>query len=98
MVLCDWRWRLSFFADARRASVLSVLLVLCFIAWDAVGIMSGTFYRGSSPFMTGIELAPEFPLEELFFLFSLTYLTLNLTSLARRIIPERNTVQRKQRK
>ena len=80
MVLCDWRFTLAFFADARRAALLSAAVVALFLLWDALGIATGTFFRGDSPFMTGVELAPEMPLEEPIFLFFLTYLTLNVTS------------------
>ncbi|EEI17730.1 lycopene cyclase domain-containing protein [Corynebacterium lipophiloflavum] len=88
MVLCDWRWTLAFFADPRRAAVLSLSVVALFLLWDALGIATGTFFRGDSPFMTGIELAPEMPLEEPMFLFFLTYLTMNLTSSVRRMVAQ----------
>lgn len=83
MVLCDFRWRLAFFHDARRAWAVSAIMLALFLAWDALGIVTGVFFRGGSPFMTGIELAPEMPVEEPIFLFFLTYLTMNLTSGAR---------------
>jgi len=86
MVLCDWRFPLAFFADARRAALLSAAVVALFLLWDALGIATGTFFRGDSPFMTGVELAPEMPLEEPIFLFFLTYLTLNVTSGARKVV------------
>lgn len=86
MVLCDWRFTLAFFADARRAALLSAAVVALFLLWDALGIATGTFFRGDSPFMTGVELAPEVPLEEPIFLFFLTYLTLNVTSGARKVV------------
>lgn len=96
MVLCDWRWRLTFFHDARRAALISVCMLALFLAWDALGIVTGSFYRGGSGYMTGIELAPEMPLEEPIFLFFLTYLTLNLTSAARMLFvdaPSSRTVR-----
>ena len=86
MVLCDWRFTLAFFAEARRAALLSAAVVALFLLWDALGIATGTFFRGDSPFMTGVELAPEMPLEEPIFLFFLTYLTLNVTSGARKVV------------
>ncbi|WKD57964.1 hypothetical protein CAPI_07120 [Corynebacterium capitovis DSM 44611] len=82
MGLCDWRWRLAFFRDAPRATALSAGMVALFLLWDALGIATGTFFRGDSPYMTGVELAPELPLEEPVFLFFLTYLTMNLASAA----------------
>lgn len=86
MVLIDYRWRLAFFHDPRRAALISLLIVALFLVWDGLGIATGTFYRGDSPYMTGIELAPELPLEEPVFLFFLTYLTLNLTAGARKVL------------
>ena len=80
MVLCDWRWKLAFFHDARRATILSVVLVAAFLLWDVLGIATGTFFRGDASYMTGILLGPEMPLEEPIFLFFLCYLILNLTA------------------
>lgn len=89
MVLCDWRWKLAFFLDARRATALSIVMVAAFLLWDAFGIMTGSFFRGGSEYMTGVILAPEMPIEEPIFLFFLTYLTINLTSGARMILDSR---------
>lgn len=86
MVLCDWRWSLTFFADARRALVVSLIVVGAFLVWDVLGIATGTFYRGDATYMTGILLGPEMPIEEPVFLFFLAYLLLNLTAGARRVI------------
>jgi len=46
------------------------------VVWDVVGIATGVFFRGSGPWMTGVLLGPELPLEEVFFLMVLTYSTL----------------------
>jgi lycopene cyclase domain-containing protein len=78
LMLLDRRFALVFWRDARRAGVVLVVALLFFLAWDAVGIVSGVFARGRSPFMTGIEIAPELPLEEPLFLAFLCYLTLIL--------------------
>ncbi|QCB29242.1 lycopene cyclase domain-containing protein [Corynebacterium endometrii] len=86
MIICDRRWRLAFFHDAKRAWTICIIVVIAFLIWDALGIATGTFFRGGSPYMTGIELAPEMPLEEPIFLFFLTYLTINLTSFFRRMV------------
>ncbi|WP_394281748.1 lycopene cyclase domain-containing protein [Corynebacterium sp.] len=89
MVLCDWRWKLAFFLDARRAAILSAVLVIAFLAWDVLGIVTGTFFRGTADYMTGIMLGPEMPIEEPIFLFFLVYLLLNLTTGARKIVGAR---------
>ena len=84
MVACDRRWRLFFFADARRAALVLVAGVAYFLAWDAVGIAFDVFFRGDSPYQTGVLLAPELPLEEVVFLVLLSYLTMNLYGAAAR--------------
>lgn len=86
MVLCDHRWKLAFFLDAATAAKITSGMVALFLVWDGLGVAFGVFSRGDSPYMTGVELAPDIPLEEPFFLFFLTYLTLNLTSAARRLL------------
>ena len=86
MALCDYRWKLAFFLDAARAASIAVGMVALFLVWDGLGVAFGVFSRGDSPYMTGIELAPDIPLEEPFFLFFLTYLTLELTTAVRRLL------------
>jgi lycopene cyclase domain-containing protein len=78
MVMLDRRFRLYFWADARRATIVSVVGVVFFVAWDLFGIGLGIFFRGETAFMTGLQVAPELPLEELFFLALLVYVTMNL--------------------
>ena len=83
MVLLDHRFRLFFFADARRATVVLAVGVLFFTAWDLAGIGSDIFYRGETPFMLGLTLAPHLPVEEIFFLAFLGYLTMVVFGLIR---------------
>jgi lycopene cyclase domain-containing protein len=52
--------------------------------WDLAGVANGIFFRGETPWMTGVLVAPEVPLEEVFFLTLLTYLTLNVFGAIRR--------------
>ena len=54
--------------------------VLFFLIWDLAGITLGIFFRGNPGLLTGIQLSPELPLEELFFLTLLCYLTMNTVS------------------
>ncbi|CAN5281597.1 hypothetical protein BH09ACT3_BH09ACT3_11820 [soil metagenome] len=82
MVLLDRRFRLFFWSDARRATIVLVVGVLFFLAWDLAGIGLGIFFRGETSFMTGLLLAPELPIEELLFLSLLCYLTMNLVAAA----------------
>jgi lycopene cyclase domain-containing protein len=89
MVLLDARFRLVFWRDPRRAGIVLALGLLFFLGWDAAGIALGVFSRGGSPFMTGVVLAPEFPLEEVFFLLFLCYLTLALVVGAQALLSRR---------
>lgn len=77
MVMLDRRFGLFFWRDARRASVVLVVGVAFFVVWDLFGIGLGIFFRGETDFMTGLQVAPELPVEELFFLALLCYLTMN---------------------
>ena len=78
MAVLDHRHRLFFFHDARRAAVVLVAGVAFLLVWDLVGVGLGLFFRGQTPYMTGILLAPELPIEEIGFLTLLSYLTMNL--------------------
>jgi len=78
MVVLDRRFRLFYWANARRASLVHVIGIVFFLVWDLYGIGQGLFFRGETSFMTGVLLGPELPLEELFFLTLLTYMTMNL--------------------
>jgi lycopene cyclase domain-containing protein len=94
MVLLDVRFRLVFWRSARRAVITLGAGLVFFLAWDAAGIALGIFARGGSRFMTGIEIAPELPLEELFFLLFLCYLTLVLLGGARALLDNRRAARR----
>ena len=78
MVLLDRRFRLFFWRAPRRAAAVLVSGVIFFLAWDLLGIDLGIFFRGETSFMTGLVIAPELPIEEVFFLTLLCYLTMNL--------------------
>lgn len=78
MVLLDRRFRLFFWLAPRRAAAVLCVGLAFFLAWDLLGIGFGIFYRGDTNLLTGLQLAPELPLEELFFLAFLCYLTMNL--------------------
>lgn len=80
MVLLDRRFRLFFWRDARRATIVLTVGVLFFVLWDVLGIALGIFFRGESAISTGVLLAPELPIEEPLFLLFLSYLTMVLVS------------------
>lgn len=91
MVMLDRRFRLFFFVDARRAAVVLAVGVVFFLAWDLVGIGAGVFFRGETSFMTGLQIAPELPIEEVFFLTLLCYLTMNVVGFVGRMLQQRDT-------
>ncbi|TFB69665.1 lycopene cyclase domain-containing protein [Cryobacterium glaciale] len=91
MVVLDWRFRLFFWRSPGRATLVLGVGVLFFLAWDLLGIGLGIFYRGETVLMTGLQLAPELPIEELFFLTFLCYLTMNLVQGARLVQGRRTT-------
>lgn len=76
LALLDRRFRLAFWDDPRRAGWSVGIGVAAFLLWDVAGLLLGIFARGDSPHMTGILLAPELPIEEVFFLTLLCYVAL----------------------
>ena len=84
MIVLDRRFRLFFWNDARRAAVVLLAGVAFFLVWDFAGVGGGIFFRGETSFMTGLQIAPEIPLEEVFFLTLLCYLTMNVYGFASR--------------
>ena len=68
MGLVDHRWRLALFDRPARTLAVVAAGSLLFLVWDLVAIESGMYVRGESPAMTGIELLPELPVEEIFFI------------------------------
>ena len=78
MGLVDRRWRLFLFARPARALVVLAAGFVLFLVWDLFAIGLRLYRRGESEVMTGIELAPELPVEELFFIAFLCYITMVL--------------------
>ena len=74
----DLRHRLALAVSVSRTLITLGLSVAFFLIWDAFGVALGVFFRGQSPFLTGILIAPEIPLEEVFFLILLSYSALLL--------------------
>ncbi|RYV51436.1 lycopene cyclase domain-containing protein [Pengzhenrongella frigida] len=73
LAVLDRRFRLAFWADWRRTALCLGVGVVVFLAWDVAGLALGIFARGENPYMTGLLLAPELPIEEAFFLALLCY-------------------------
>ncbi|ROS30816.1 lycopene cyclase domain-containing protein [Cellulomonas sp. PhB150] len=86
IVAVDARFRLFFWADARRATVVLVSGIVLFLVWDVVAIAAGFYGRGESDAMLGIEVAPHLPVEELVFVTFLSYVTMVVLALVRRAL------------
>lgn len=76
VALIDRRHRLFVFRAPRVAAVVLWVGVAYFVAWDLVGIAFGVFFRGEAAYFTGLMVAPELPVEELFFLTLLCWSTM----------------------
>lgn len=76
LALMDYRWKLAFWWAPKRAAGAMIAGLALFLIWDIAGIGLGIFLRGDSAFLTGIDLAPHFPVEEIFFLTLLCYCAL----------------------
>ncbi len=77
MVVLDLRVRLFFAVAPVRAAIVLVAGIAFFLVWDVAGIGAGIFFRGNPGLLTGVLIGPELPLEEVFFLALLCYLTMN---------------------
>ena len=86
MVLMDRRWRLVLWADLKRGIAVLTVGAVLFLGWDLVAIDQGFYQRGGSNLMSGVEVAPELPLEEVFFVVFLCYVTLVLHRLVVRFL------------
>jgi lycopene cyclase domain-containing protein len=89
VAVIDARWKLAAWRTPGRAAAAVGIGTAFFLAWDAVGIWTGVFVKGSSPLLLGIDLAPQLPLEEPFFLAFLCYLALVLWAGAARLLSRR---------
>lgn len=88
--LLDWRFRTAFTVNKKAAAFAILIPTIFFILWDVAGIAMGIFFRGDTSHLTGIVLAPEFPIEELFFLLLLNYTALTLFTTVTRVIKKRS--------
>ena len=76
LYLLDRTHKLAFTVDHKRAFWSMVPAFVVFVIWDIAGITLGIFFRGNNTLLTGIQIFPEFPIEEIFFLALLCYSTL----------------------
>jgi lycopene cyclase domain-containing protein len=76
-------------SDEGRAIAAVLVGTVFFLAWDAVGIATGVFVKGDSPYLLGIDLAPHLPVEEPVFLAFLCYLALVVHAAVIRVLTAR---------
>ncbi|UFU06874.1 lycopene cyclase domain-containing protein [Ruania halotolerans] len=76
LLVMDARWRLAFWHAPGRAAFTVIGAGAVFLVWDVVAISAGFYHRGGSAAMTGLEVLPELPIEELVFITFLCYLAL----------------------
>jgi lycopene cyclase domain-containing protein len=86
MTVLDARFRLFFWRAPWRAAAVTAIGVVFFLVWDVLGVALGIFFIGPTRLLTGVLLAPDVPLEELFFLLLLCYTTMNLFGAVRPIM------------
>lgn len=86
LMLIDWRYKLALFYKPKQAILTLAISISLFIIWDVIGIALGIFFHGGSNLTLPVRIAPEFPIEEIFFLFLLTYVVL----IAYRFFSKRN--------
>ncbi|WP_375401122.1 lycopene cyclase domain-containing protein [uncultured Amnibacterium sp.] len=86
VTVLDLRYRLFFGADPLRAAVVLVVGVAGFLVWDTAGIHLGIFFEGNRSLITGVQLGPQLPLEELFFLILLCATTMTVFGAAARLL------------
>lgn len=85
----DAHYRLAVFRDAWRALLAVVLTAAVMLAFDLTAIATGNFRLGASPWMTGIEVLPHLPVEELAFVVFLAYVALVAFTGAERLLGSR---------
>lgn len=78
MAVLDRKYSLAFWSDKKRTIGVLIAMIGIFLVWDILGIGLKIFYQGESSYVLPFEILPELPVEELFFLFLLSYLTILL--------------------
>jgi lycopene cyclase domain-containing protein len=80
-----------------RTALAVGLGTVFFLAWDAIGILSGVFVKGDSPLFVGIDVAPHLPLEEVFFLLFLSYLAMVVWTACERVVRTKRDAETRSR-
>ena len=77
-LVVDRRWRLFLFADPRRAVPVLGVGALLLLLVDLVAIRHGFYRRGEGSSLSGLEVLPHLPVEEVVFVVFLCHLTMVL--------------------
>lgn len=93
LVFLDLRLKLFLGAAPRRAAAVLAIGVAGFLLWDAAGVGLGIFFEGRGGLLVGVDLAPQIPLEELFFLVLLCLSAMEAFVLAQRLIDRRTAAR-----
>ena len=86
IAVLDARYRLFFWRAPLRAAAVMLIGLVFFMVWDVVGVHLGIFFIGTNELLTGVLLAPDVPLEELFFLVLLCWTTMDLFGAVRPVL------------
>jgi lycopene cyclase domain-containing protein len=86
LVTLDLRWKVFLGAAPRRAAAVLAVGVAGFLLWDLAGVGLGIFFEGESGLLVGVDLAPDVPLEELFFLILLCLSAMEAFGLLQRLL------------
>lgn len=91
IALLDLRFALALRPATPRTIAAVAIGTAFFLAWDAAGIATGVFVKGTSPLLLGWDLAPHLPVEEPVFLAFLCYLALVVHAAGLRALSRRTT-------
>lgn len=78
LVAVDLKWSLALKKNLKATLGTVFLAVGLFLIWDVMGVSLNIFFEGQSRFATGFMISPHIPIEEIFFLTLLSYITLLL--------------------
>jgi lycopene cyclase domain-containing protein len=76
VAIIDYKYKLALWLYPRKTIRVISIAMAVFIIWDIAGILLGIFFHGNSHYALSFRILPEFPIEELFFLLLLTYVSL----------------------
>lgn len=94
LYLLDRTHQLAFTVNPKRAFLAMVPAYVLFLLWDVLGIMNGIFFRGENSLLIGVEIFPDFPIEELLFLALLCYSTLIAITWAQKAFGQNKSIER----